>query len=194
MIRKPFTIQPSASGFTLLEIVIVLALLGLAIGGAVTYFVVNATERQFKNLAGDIEVLSKKARMAAIVQQTPYALTISSTQLQLAPLAEATDNELQRIERQQREEIQQAQQPQDTQHSFKPVRESLSFRGLEVAIRRWGAVNWARIDRGDVAVWRFDPNGLCEPIGLRFSEDRSWLSLDFHPLSAGIREQQMEAH
>ncbi len=193
MSRKPCRTNHLPTGFTLLEIVIVLALLGLAIGGAVTYFVVNATERHFKNLAGDLEVLSKKARMAAIVQQTPYALTISATQVQLAPLAEATDDEQQRLERQQQEELQQTEQTTDSHH-FKPVRENLNFDGLEVSIRRWGAINWARIDRGDIEVWRFDPNGLCEPIALRFAANKSWISLDFHPLSAGIRDQQMEAY
>ena len=69
----------SQRGFSLLEMVIVLALIGLAIGGAITMFIVTSSERELKSAAGDMEMLAKRARMVAMVQQTPYAITFTET-------------------------------------------------------------------------------------------------------------------
>ena len=43
--------------------------------------------------------------------------------------------------------------------------------------------------------WRFDPNGLCEPISVRYEidEGESWLEQDYHPLTASVRDYTMEA-
>jgi hypothetical protein len=47
--------------------------------------------------------------------------------------------------------------------------------------------------RNDPQVWRFDPNGICEPMSVRIDYDDGWMEMDFHPLSAGIRDSSMEA-
>jgi len=44
-----------------------------------------------------------------------------------------------------------------------------------------------------VQVWRFDPDGLCEPISIRLSLPKSWSEDAYHPLTATIRESSLEA-
>jgi hypothetical protein len=59
---------------------------------------------------------------------------------------------------------------------------------MQVAIRRWNSEAWLPTVKDTIHVWRFDPNGLCEPISTRLSLDESWMSAGFHPLTGTIRE------
>jgi prepilin-type N-terminal cleavage/methylation domain-containing protein len=83
-------------GFTLLEMVIVLALIGLALGGAMALFINTSSERRLKGIAADLELLAKRARAVSMVQQTPYAITIFEESARLSPWVEAgyTDDQL----------------------------------------------------------------------------------------------------
>ncbi len=76
--------QPLRRGFTLLELVIVLALIGLAMGGAMTLFLNNSAERRLRDISADIELLAKKARALAMVQQIPYAITFTESAFEFA--------------------------------------------------------------------------------------------------------------
>jgi prepilin-type N-terminal cleavage/methylation domain-containing protein len=180
-----------ARGFTLLEMVIVLALIGLAMGGAMALFISTSSERVLKSTAGDIELLAKRARSVAMVQQTPYAITFFEQSVRLSPLVEAgyTDDQLR--ERQQFEAD--ALQSGGTAPKFSPVRETVSLDSFELSVRRWGSSNWVPMLRNDPQVWRFDPNGICEPMGVRIDYDKGWMEMEFHPLSASVRDRSLEA-
>lgn len=180
-----------ASGFTLLEMVIVLALIGLALGGAMTLFISTSSERQLKGAAGDMELLAKRARTVAMVQQTPYAITFFEQSVRLSPLVEAgyTDDQLK--ERQEFESD--ALRAGGPAPKFSPVRETLTFDSFALSVRRWGSDNWVPMLRNDPQVWRFDPNGICEPIGVRLDFEDGWIEMEFHPLSASVRDRSMEA-
>ena len=190
IIRKRYS-RSRVRGFTLLEMVIVLALIGLAMGGAMTLFIVTSSERQLKSSAADLELLSKKARSIAMVQQRPYAITFFENSARLSPLAEAgyTDEELEaRLELEQ-----EAMDDGMAAPKFPPVRETLTLDQFALSVRRWGAVNFIPMLRNDPQVWRFDANGICEPMSVRIDYDDGWMEMDFHPLSAGIRDSSMEA-
>jgi prepilin-type N-terminal cleavage/methylation domain-containing protein len=183
--------QRRASGFTLLEMVIVLALIGLAMGGAITLFITTSAERQLKSSAGDLELLAKRARSVAMVQQTPYAITFFENSVRLSPLVEAgySDDEIKA--RQQLEAD--ALAAGGTAPKFNPVRETVSLSNFDLFVRRWGSNNWVPMRRNDPQVWRFDPNGICEPVGVRIEYEDGWMEMEFHPLSANVRERSMEA-
>lgn len=178
-------------GFTLLEMVIVLALIGLAMGGAIALFITTSAERRLKGISGDLELLAKRARAVSMVQQTPYAITIFEQSARLSPLVEAgyTDDQLR--ERQDIEAA--AMQSGRPAPKFSPVRETVSLEGYAVAVRRWGSDNWMPMLRSDPQVWRFDPNGICEPMGIRAEYEDGWIEMEFHPLNASIRDRSMEA-
>lgn len=187
----PTVTQRRASGFTLLEIVVVMAIIGMAMGGAIALFVVSSSERQLKNAAADMELLSKRARSLAMVQQTPYAITFFDQSARLSPLVEAgyTDEQLE----DRRELEQDALKAGGVAPKYSPVRETVDFSEFALSVRRWGSVNWTGMRRKDPQVWRFDPNGICEPVGVRLEYEDGWIEMEFHPLSAGIRDQSMEA-
>jgi hypothetical protein len=41
-------------------------------------------------------------------------------------------------------------------------------------------------------IWRFDPDGLCEPLGVRLTLGGSWVEQAYHPLNASVRELSTE--
>ena len=76
-------------GFTLLEVVIVLAVAAIITGGALSFMHYSSDERVLRDISGEVEVMAKRARTAAILQQTPYALEVRADGVRLMPLAEA---------------------------------------------------------------------------------------------------------
>ena len=159
-------------GFTLLEMVIVLGLMGLLIGGAATKFVRSSPERMLRQSITDVEVLSQKSRMLAIVQQTPYAITINSNRLVLGPWVESgykPDELERRIQLEDELRYQSQSQPK-----FSPVREELSLSQFTVSVMRWGSNNWVVLEENDSQVWRFDPNGICEPLSIKLESDKGY--------------------
>lgn len=172
------------AGFTLIEIVIVLAIAAIIMGGAVGVMVYSSDERVLRDASGEIELLAKRARTIAILNQTPYALEFREGTVKLLPLAQAglDDKKLKR-------QIFTEAEPQNSGENRQLKLED----GMELRIRRWNSDDWLSTVKNTVHVWRFDPNGLCEPISVRLTLGRSWIEDTYHPLTATIRDSQLEA-
>lgn len=169
-----------------MEIVIVLAISAVVMGGAVGLMVYSSNERVLRNASGEIELLAKRARTTAILLQTPYALEFRENVVRLLPLAEAGQDEKRTVG--------------GRRIGGEPVIREGGERweyaledGVRVLVRRWNASEWLATGKDTVHVWRFDPNGLCEPISVRLTVDQSWSEDTYHPLTATIRESQLEA-
>ncbi len=178
------------SGFTLLEIVVVLAIAAVVMGGAVGFMVYSSDERALRDNSGEIELLAKRARIISIQQQTPYALEFRPGIVRLLPLAEAGNIErttaLGRSIGGGRVEMEQS--------GPGPVRDEISLDpGMDLFIRRWNSESWLPMSENLVHVWRFDPDGICEPVSIRLTIKSSWNEDYYHPLTASIRDSQMEA-
>lgn len=171
-------------GFTLLEIVIALAILGLIVGSALTVMVYSSDERALREAASEIEVLAKRARASAILNQTPYALEFTESGVRMMPLAQALGAES--AERSGGRGDVERGQPGDGASEF-PLEG-----GMELHVRRWGARGWEHVVKRVVHIWRFDPDGLCEPLSLRLVLGKNWREDEYHPLTATIRDTQME--
>jgi type II secretory pathway pseudopilin PulG len=170
-----------------LEIVIVLVIASVVIGGAVGVMVYSSDERALRNASGEIELLAKRARSTAVLLQTPYALEFREGVVRLMPLAEAG-----RIERRTSGGRRVGGDEVPTGRAERwdyPLEE-----GIEAYVRRWNSKEWlAARGENSVHVWRFDPTGLCEPLGVRLTVNKSWIEDSYHPLTASIRESEMEA-
>ncbi|HEY8990953.1 MAG TPA: prepilin-type N-terminal cleavage/methylation domain-containing protein, partial [Luteolibacter sp.] len=71
------------SGFTLMELVMVLAIAAMVTAGAIGLMVFSSSERKLKHAAADVEVLAKRARSISQLQQKPYALEFLPGQVRL---------------------------------------------------------------------------------------------------------------
>ncbi|MEY3895051.1 MAG: hypothetical protein RLZZ214_570 [Verrucomicrobiota bacterium] len=170
-------------GFTLIEIVMVLAISAIVMGGAIGLMIFSSDERVLRNASGEIELLAKRARTIAILNQTPYALEFREGVVRLLPLAQA-GMDLKKSSKQ-REEPEASAVDESRQIDLEG--------GLEISIRRWNSEEWLTTHKKTVHVWRFDPDGLCEPISIRYSLGKSWAEDTFHPLTATISESALEA-
>lgn len=178
-------------GFTLIEIVLVLGLAALIAGGAVTYMVYSSDERVLRNASGEIELMAKRARTMAILQQTPYALEFRKERVRLLPLAEAGG-----IERKTGlgNEIGGRTVEFEDPDKIAPVREEFLFPGeMEVSILRWNTTAWIPLVRDVIQIWRFDPDGLCEPVTVRYAIEKGVAESTFHPLTATVSDLLLEA-
>lgn len=188
--------RPRASGFTLIEIVMVLAIAAVVLGGAMGLMVYSSDERALRSASGEIELLAKRARVSAMLQQTPYALVFSEGHVALMPLAEtgyvgapgptaarAGDPSGEGVEGGER-----AASGGEVQR-----REFVLDPDMSLFVRRWNSDAWLSAAKKSVHLWRFDPDGLCEPLSVRLQTGPSWSEDIYHPLTATIRDSQLEA-
>jgi prepilin-type N-terminal cleavage/methylation domain-containing protein len=186
MIYPPKT--KSARGFTLLEIVIVLMVFALILGGAITTVVLSSSERALRNCSSDIELLAKKARTAAILHQTPYAIEFLEGSLRVRPFAETTEkNQLTALGH----EIGGTEASEETKPS---LREEVAIDSdITLSMRRWNSDTFLSPSKELTPIWRFDPDGLTEPVTVRMSIDESYAQDSYHPLTATIIDSELEA-
>lgn len=182
--------------------VVVLSISMLVIGGALSTLYFNRDESRLTDAYQSIEVMAKRARTISTLQQRPYALEFRDKTVSLMPYAEAAmeSGDRQALldsvddfrgyeeERGYLEEDA-IDQPSDQA----PVRDSWTAEPeMMLSIKRWATSDWVPITQRSRHVWRFDPNGICEPVGLRVEVDESWIQVVFHPLTAAVAGMESE--
>lgn len=182
--------NPAAAkgGFTLLEIVIVLLIAGVVFGGAIAVMLGSSTERALSNASGEIELLAKKARTASILHQKPYAIEFHENSLRLLPFAEASESERTTALG---NEIGGTEADEETGST---LREDVSIDPkISLSMRHWNTQDFITPKKNLVPVWRFDPNGLSEPVTVRMTIGESYAQDTYHPLTATIADSELEA-
>lgn len=177
-----------AKGFTLIEIVMVLAIAAVIMGGAVGMMIYSSDERALRDTSGEIELLAKRARTISILHQAPYALEFREGAVRLLPFAQAGLDE-RKNGRRHSDEVERVSETAELSANRQLALDS----GMSVSIRRWNSDTWQATSKNAVHVWRFDPDGLCEPISVRLDYGNSWAEDTYHPLTATIRESLLEA-
>ncbi|MEP2774532.1 MAG: prepilin-type N-terminal cleavage/methylation domain-containing protein [Luteolibacter sp.] len=177
-------------GFTLLEIVIVLAISGLIIGGAIATVVLASSHRKLTVASGEIELLAKKARTAAILHQTPYAIEFHPGFVRLLPFAEASE-----IERTTALGNEIGGTLSDNENVPEQLRTEIEIDSdLTLTVRRWNTEAFITPSENLIPIWRFDPEGLSEPITVRLTIGDSYAQDTYHPLTAAIADSELEAN
>lgn len=190
MISAARTSKTSARGFTLIEIVMVLAIAALVLGGAVGVMVFSTDERDLRDASGEIQILAKRARTISVLHQTPYALEFRPGIVRLLPLSEAgMDEKTTVLGRSIGGEAVEAVGPSGRA----PVREEFILDDrMSMFIRRWNTTALLPMSPQVTHVWRFDPDGLCEPVTIRLELNESSAEDSFHPLTANVQDSQLE--
>ena len=178
------TNKPS-QGFTLIEIVMVMAIAAVVMAGAISLIVFSSDERGLRNASGEIELLAKRARTIAILHQIPYALEFREGIVRLIPYAQAGQSSKRSVGRKQ---LAPDPVPADPGEN----RQYNLASGVTLTIRHWNSDKWLGTAKENVQVWRFDPDGLCEPLSIHLALGRSWVENSFHPLTAAISDSQNE--
>lgn len=172
-------------GFTLLEIVVVIALIAIVLGSAVGAMYLNSEERILTDASGEVELLAKQARTTAIFKQTPYALEFREGVARVLPLALAGMDE-KTTAGGRRIGGEKELPPATAEYHWDPE--------IHLSVRRWNSTEWLSVGKKAIHVWRFDPEGISEPLSIRYNTEKSWLEDTFHPLTATIQDTQSEIH
>lgn len=179
--KKISTPEGGRFGFTLLEIVIALGAAALILGSATTVMVLSSDQYNLKKASREVEALAKRARSTAILTQVPYALEFTPGMVRLMPWGEAIGKEAMALEVGDFERRAESAAPHD------PVRWELSLdNGMRAQLRRWDSDEWIVIAKNERHLWRFDPDGLCEPIGLELWLEKGRITMEFNPLTGAI--------
>jgi hypothetical protein len=163
----------------------VLVIACMMMAGAAGLMIYSSAEHALRKTSGEIELLAKRARTIAILRQTPYALEFRQGIVRLLPLAEAGRDEKKtagghRIG------------GEPVPRSGGENRQYVLPGNMNVSIRRWNSADWLPTGTNSIHLWRFDPTGLCEPLSVRLALDKSWTEDTYHPLTASIRDSQLE--
>jgi len=177
-------------GFTLIEIVMVLAIAAILIGGAVSVMVFSSDERPLRSVSGQVELLAKRARTIAILQQIPYAIEFRPGVVRLLPFAEAGQDEKKTVGG---HTIGGDRVVVPSSGAISPVHDQLTLDPKMTSfVRRWNTEEWLPMSDRFVHVWRFDPDGLCEPLGVRINIGSNYIEDTYHPLTAAICDTALE--
>lgn len=158
----------------------------MIIGGAIGALVSTSSERILTNASGELELLAKRARTTAILRQTPYAIEFHPGFVRLLPFSESvggfvSDDAL--------------SYPLEEAPRELAVREQIEIDSdLAVSVRYWNTENALTPAKNLIPVWRFDPDGLSEPITVTFTLGESYAQDTYHPLTATIADSELTAY
>jgi len=162
------------NAFTILEIVIALAVAALVMGGAIGMVAFSSDERALRNSSSQIEMLAKRAHTKAILDQIPYAIEFREGKASMLPFAQAGTSTSQAGDLPPEQVY---QLPED----------------MQLSLLRWNTgTNWVTVKAKTIEIWRFDPEGLSEPLGIRLKINDSWQEDSYHPLTASIQSTESE--
>jgi len=166
------------AGFTLLEICFVLFIVALVFGAAVPALSGWLAEQRLRGPAGELELLARTARLAAMDRQRPCEVVLRHGLLRLVdPATEAAQEAEAAAKGNAAKEL-----PPDPTLP-RPYRFSPE---ITLLTRPWGAEAFA--NRPETR-WRFLPNGLCEPLQVKFLQGASEIDLTFDPLTATVSDE-----
>jgi prepilin-type N-terminal cleavage/methylation domain-containing protein len=163
-------------GFTLMEMLVALAIIGIIIAGSMIAVGALNDERALRAPLNELRVMAKKAWARSMEEQRSWQIKLLPDRFVLEPKQPISEDDLK---------------------LFKDVDEKLN-RGsgvstyiidpeVKMEVRHWGETEWhpARPD-----AWVFEYSGLCEPINIRFISAYATIEVSFDPLTAAVASEE----
>jgi prepilin-type N-terminal cleavage/methylation domain-containing protein len=154
MMTRSLGIGDGRKGFTILEIVMVLAITLLLIGAATPALTGMLKAEQLKAPARMLEAMAITARCNALAEQRPYQIIIEPDGFRLERPADLAGKE--------------------------PLASFKLSKDIEFEMAGWPDETWSKPKRH---VWYFAPSGLCEPIRVMFRKGESYFSQNYSPVT-----------
>lgn len=156
-------------GFTLLEVVIVLAIMVLLMGIAVVSFDSVGREHELKHPVAEFERMTVEAVQRAGIYERPQVVTFDSSSFAMRYKTDADGI---------------ATKVDDTTWE----RRVHLPKEMKLSLRRFGAAKFAPAAGQRLIV---APGGLCEPLTARFELGDAWIEVTLDPLSGTAQEESM---
>ena len=175
------------AGFTLIELIFVMAIVAVVFGGALVLSSSPKLEQEIRENHGGIEGLALQARSMSYSYQQPFLIELREGEVRMMPLA--NPNEQREVEDLGDVGGPSALKPLD---SFSWPRVFKIDPKYELSVRRWDGNDYKPVRNDDVERWIHQPNTPCEPLAVQLVSENGDASLSrtFHPLTAkGVDEE-----
>ena len=197
--------------FTLVELVIVLTVLAILGAAAIPSVDSVMKERQAREPVQFLVQMAREVRNKALSEQRPYQIVFDSNGFRAAryfnPYGgqeefDALQDQL-KLQRDRMEIIEASQRrgiQMDDQATIDP-RITTAMQGmlfsaqyqlpenLDYRIRFWNDTDWLEMEFGAFRRWVFQPSGMCEPMRIQFQYDYAFFEVEFHPMTADVKDE-----
>jgi prepilin-type N-terminal cleavage/methylation domain-containing protein len=153
------------SGFTLLELCIVILIIVVMVGATAPVISGFSTEQQLRDPIRQLQLYSKTARRLAVHEGRDYEIQFNQKDFSIIASLPPKEDGTKR-------------------KSFSKTYQIK--RGNEFFIQRWMSPKWRKPEKDR---WVFVPSGLCEPLKVRVTRGKAWLECSFHPLTGAIQDE-----
>jgi type II secretion system protein H len=157
------------AGFTLLELTVVLFIMALFVTVAAVSFQGLDGEQVLRTPADELQRMAREAVRRAGMYEQPEVIVFEKhgfgiryrDDVNATPDNGGANEWVRRVE----------------------IPDDISFR-----MKRWGQKEWKPAAGQH---WMVQPSGLCEPLAVRLERGRSFIELQFNPLTGGVAEEHM---
>jgi len=176
-------------GFSLMEIVVVLAIIAVMFGTAMMMVSSPQQEAEIREVHSDIEDLARQAREMSFSYQQPFVVELREGEVLMRPLANPDARIVDEL----------SESP--TGNSGLKELETMKWPRVvtidpkyELWILRWGQQNFTYVTGEVVERWIHTPNSPCEPVIIKLlsRDGNSLLSRKYHPLTAVATDDELE--
>lgn len=185
------------AGFTLLEIMFTISLIAILVSVSIVAYKPDSPAKRMRTATIKIEAMAARGHTMAKLHQKPFWLRFERGQVVLEGAA------LDEVDRSVGLQVDGEEDFGDDLLDEEPIQrveyDSFPFpEGMEVYLRRWGAdeIAWFHQKAPDdpVLFWNFGPNGLCEPVAIKFEIEKSWAILEMDPMTARVADETSEIY
>lgn len=176
-------------GFSLVEVVIVLAIAAIMFGTAMMMVSSPQQEARIREVHGDIEDLARQAREMSFSYQQPFVVEFREGVVTMKPLA-SPDSQIV-------EDLPDAGTPPSGLRNLDSMKWPRTLNisdDYALSILRWGQQNYLEIKDDVVVQWIHTPNTPCEPMIIKLTsrDGNTMLSRKYHPLTAMATDDELE--
>lgn len=172
-IRDPKHHGKTYQAFTMMEMVVVMAVLTFIMAGASIFYMGSDAEKDFRIIGDEVESLAREAQMRAITTHNTYKVAFMDGRVGLFDNTQLTTTAKDFSDNTPKKEIR------------------FSNKDMKYSIQRWGQTNWSIPSDSRPVVWVFSPEGFVEPISIKFDIKDSYLKQTYHPLTASVVDEEM---
>src|SRR5688572_21080840 len=165
-------------GFTMMELLVVLAIISMVFGGGFVVLSSMDEEKALRTPFIELRSMAKKAWMRSLNEQRAWQIRFLPDRFVLEP-KQAVNADDQKMF-------------QDADAAAKRgvgIETIIVDPEIVMEVRRWGEPQWFRPLSEEVTAWVVEHSGRCEPMSVRFSSERGTIGAQFDPLTAGVKEE-----
>ncbi len=167
-----------------------LVLITLIIGIGVLSIDSLNDEKKLRQPAGKMRDMAREAMRRAITQQRSFSIFINQNIFMLRETY-VRQEDIDAYHKLQNESFTQKSlfEEEDVVKPSQRIIERYEVsEGTTIQMRRWIEADFTE-PKGQE--WVFSPSGICEPVTIRFSNEKGYIEMDFNPLTAKVQDERM---